>query len=167
LGLLLAMMVSQTFAHGYGRFGGFRGGFFNPFLFPFFVGAEIIRHPVPVPVVIVRNKPADYRDKRNHINSVNDNEFYTMKKEMFSYNNEDDRVTFLKNRLDTYYFTAFQVSTLINGLSYEGNRLQIAELAYNKTIDTKNYYMVFDELKFDASKRDLDNYIQQSANCKR
>ena len=46
--------------------------------------------------------------------------------------------------------------------TFENNRLEIAKLAYNKTIDKNNYYQLNDALTFSNSKEELARFIRQS-----
>ncbi|MBK8496565.1 MAG: DUF4476 domain-containing protein [Chitinophagaceae bacterium] len=57
------------------------------------------------------------------------------------------------------YFTAFQASRLIQLVSAESNRLQLAKLSYRSITDRSNFNLVKDLLYSQAGKNELDAYI--------
>ncbi len=57
------------------------------------------------------------------------------------------------------YFTAYQASRLIQLVSAESNRLQLAKLSYRSITDRNNFYQVKDLLYGQASKNDLEAFI--------
>ncbi|MGB5006952.1 MAG: DUF4476 domain-containing protein [Ferruginibacter sp.] len=57
------------------------------------------------------------------------------------------------------YFTAYQASRLIQLVSAESNRLQLAKLSYRSITDRNNFYQVKDLLYGQASKNELEAFI--------
>ncbi|MEO5947191.1 MAG: DUF4476 domain-containing protein [Chitinophagaceae bacterium] len=61
---------------------------------------------------------------------------------------------------DTKYFTAAQISQLIQLVSDENNRLQLAKSAYNNMSDTQNYTKVNEVFSSQSSINDYMAYVQ-------
>jgi hypothetical protein len=57
------------------------------------------------------------------------------------------------------YFTSYQASRLIQIVSAESNRLQLAKLSYRSTVDRDNFYQVYELLKSQASRNELENFV--------
>jgi hypothetical protein len=53
-----------------------------------------------------------------------------------------------------------QVSILLNQFTFDSNRLKMAKMAYGKTIDKENYYLVNNQFTFNSSIANLNNYIK-------
>ncbi len=58
-----------------------------------------------------------------------------------------------------HYFTSYQASRLIELVSSESNRLELAKLSYRSITDRNNFGLVFDLLRFQSSKDELTAYI--------
>jgi Domain of unknown function (DUF4476) len=61
-------------------------------------------------------------------------------------------------------FTAYQASRLIQIVPAENNRLQLAKLSYRNIVDRDNLYQVYELLKSQASRNDLENYVNNYQN---
>lgn len=57
------------------------------------------------------------------------------------------------------YFTAYQASRLIEIVTAENNRLQLAKLSYRSIVDRDNLYQVYELLRSQASRNELENYV--------
>ena len=64
---------------------------------------------------------------------------------------------------DAYYFTAQQAKKLIELVSLESNRLDLAKLAYNNLTDPANYAVIKDLFSSQSSKDQLDAYVSANA----
>jgi hypothetical protein len=68
------------------------------------------------------------------------------------------------------FFTTYQASRLIQLVSAEPNRLQLAKLSYRSITDRNNFYQVYDLFNSQASKDELvayvNNYTSGSGNLK-
>jgi hypothetical protein len=61
----------------------------------------------------------------------------------------------------SYNFSSAQIRQVIQLLSSEANRLDLAKLAYDNAIDPNNYYsQVYDLLSNQSSRDELNNYIR-------
>ena len=114
------------------------------------------------------NDQDDYYDSdnggwNNGLNNVmNTREFETVKTSLRKEWFENNRITSAKFIIEKNNFTTAQVKEMMMLFTFENNRLEIAKLAYNKTIDKNNYYQLNDALTFSNSKEELARFIRQS-----
>ncbi len=59
----------------------------------------------------------------------------------------------------SYFFSSYQASQLIQIVSSESNRLELAKLSYRSITDRNNFSLVYNLLSFQSSKDELTNYI--------
>jgi hypothetical protein len=62
--------------------------------------------------------------------------------------------------INTNYFTSDQIKQMLQLFSSENNKLDLAKLAYDKTVDQRNYYSINDVFSFSSSKDELARYIR-------
>ena len=62
--------------------------------------------------------------------------------------------------ISTNYFTSAQVKQMLQLFSFESNKLELAKMAYTKTVDKQNYRCVSDVLWFNSSKDELARFIR-------
>jgi len=62
--------------------------------------------------------------------------------------------------ISTNYFTSDQVKQMLQLFNSENNKLDLAKLAYDKTVDQRNYYAINDVFSFSSSKDELARYIR-------
>jgi hypothetical protein len=62
------------------------------------------------------------------------------------------------------YFTTQQAHQIIALLSEEGNRLNLAKLAFDNIVDQQNFRQLYDLFDSQSSKDELDNYIKTNYN---
>jgi hypothetical protein len=62
------------------------------------------------------------------------------------------------------YFTTAQTRQLIQLVSDENNRLQLAKLAYNNVVDPENYSQLYNLLSSQYSRNELDVYVKANSN---
>lgn len=72
---------------------------------------------------------------------------------------ENTKLTIFKQALLHHYFTAAQVRELMCLFTFESYKLDVAKLAYPKTLDPQNYYLINNEFTFSSSVDDLNDYI--------
>jgi len=71
-----------------------------------------------------------------------------------------DKVNIAKDALARDYFNTSQVRQLLQLVSFEGDKLELAKLAYRNTVDQRSYYSLYDVFSFQSSKDELDKYIR-------
>lgn len=64
---------------------------------------------------------------------------------------------------ETNYFTVEQTKRLIEMVSAESNRLELAKLSYNNLTDPLNFTQIYDVLASQASKDELADYISKNS----
>ena len=57
------------------------------------------------------------------------------------------------------YFTTQQIVQMVNVLSFDDNRLELAKAAYDSCVDRENYYKVVDAMTYSSTKEKLRDYI--------
>ncbi|MEI7803376.1 MAG: DUF4476 domain-containing protein [Bacteroidota bacterium] len=57
-------------------------------------------------------------------------------------------------------FTVTQLKSIVNLLSYDGDKLDLAKFAYDYCIDQPNYYQMTDVFSFDSSQNDLLEFLK-------
>jgi len=77
-----------------------------------------------------------------------------------SYGYDSDRLRSAKHFVRNNYVNAHQIADIMLMFSFEKTKLEFAKYAFNKTCDVHNYGVVFDQLTFNSSRRDLDYYIR-------
>lgn len=60
---------------------------------------------------------------------------------------------------ESYYFTVAQAKQLIQLVSAESNRLQLAKASYGNITDPENFNTMYDVLTSQSSKNELSNYV--------
>ena len=60
---------------------------------------------------------------------------------------------------ETYYFTVAQAKQLVQLVSAESNRLELAKSAYGNITDPENFNLMYDVLTSQSSKNELSNYV--------
>lgn len=61
---------------------------------------------------------------------------------------------------DSYYFTTSQAKNLIQLVTNESNRLQLAKLVYSNLVDRGNYTQLYDLFASESSRTELNAYVQ-------
>ncbi len=87
------------------------------------------------------------------------NDFSQLKQTIDNAGFESTRLTIFKQALCYNYFTTSQVRELMQLFWFESSKLEVAKLAYPKTLDQNNYYLVNNEFGFSSSVNALGDYI--------
>lgn len=69
------------------------------------------------------------------------------------------KLSVVNQALSGNHFTASQVKQLVQQFDFSNDKLAVAKNAYTKTVDTENYFTVFDALTYSSSINELNNYI--------
>lgn len=73
---------------------------------------------------------------------------------------EDDKMTVAKQISRNQCLTTAQVKEVMSLFTFEASKLEWAKLAYDRTYDIGNYWMLNDGFTFSSSIDELDSYIQ-------
>ena len=90
---------------------------------------------------------------------VDDYEFSQMIQSLTNYNFESTRMTVAKQFVTNNYFNSRQVGRLMQQMTFESSKLELAKYAYSKTLDKNNYFLVNDQFSFESSITELTDYI--------
>lgn len=91
--------------------------------------------------------------------AMSPNDFEQLKQTINNGSFESIRLSIFKQALAYNYFTSAQVRDLMNSFWFEGSKLEMAKLAYPKTIDQNNYYIVNNGFSFSSSVNELGEYV--------
>jgi hypothetical protein len=100
------------------------------------------------------------RPEDNAPRAVSDETFAAMKETIRRESFDDSRLSIARSIIDQNYFTAAQAKELTQLFVFEANKLAIAKYMYGKTIDRKNYFIVYPVFTFAKTKDELAEYIR-------
>jgi hypothetical protein len=72
---------------------------------------------------------------------------------------DSDRLILAKQAINGNGVYADQVLRMMQELSFESSRLELAKFAYNQCLDPENYYLVNQGFSFSSSVRELNQSI--------
>jgi hypothetical protein len=75
---------------------------------------------------------------------------------------ESSRMAVVKNAIASNHFSSRQVAELMGHMTFDSSRLELAKMAYSKTIDKENYWVVYDLFTFESSIVELNQYINRA-----
>ena len=70
---------------------------------------------------------------------------------------DDDKVNFTKRVLANKSLYAVDLLKILNNITFESNKMEVADFAYNSVIDKRNFHIVYDAFRFQSSIRQLEN----------
>lgn len=124
------------------------------------------KHPRPNfhPASVVTNRPTCEQAPvhvQEHCGPVAmcANDFAQLKQTISNGSFEGTRLSIFKQALAYNYFTSAQVRDLMDLFWFESSKLEMAKLAYPKTIDQNNYYIVNNGFSFSSSVNELGEYV--------
>lgn len=74
---------------------------------------------------------------------------------------DNDRLMAAKRFASHNYLSVQQVCQIMRMFTFESTKLKFAKFAFGRTCDIQNYYLVYNCLTFNSSRRDLDSHIQR------
>ena len=107
----------------------------------------------------------DNRDDKGYSDNsynraISDLEFNRVLSSMENEWSENNRAKSALQIINTNYFTSVQVKQMLQMFSLESNKLNLAEQAYSKTIDQRNYFTINDVFSLSSSKDELTRFIR-------
>lgn len=91
--------------------------------------------------------------------AMNPADFTQLKQTIDNAGFESTRLTIFRQALAYNYFTTAQVCDIMDLFWFESSKVEVAKIAYNKTVDPNNYYLVNNEFSFSSSVNTLNDYI--------
>ena len=107
--------------------------------------ARLMPPSVP-PVVLCKVTPAEFDQIKSSINKESSSSV---------------KISLTKEILSAKKcFTCAQVKEIVNLMSFESGKIEMAKYAYDYIVDKANYYTIADALSFSSSKEDLMRFIK-------
>jgi len=91
---------------------------------------------------------------------VSDAEFGSIKSAIESKTFADDKVTVTKQIMKSKCFTAEQVKSLLGLYTFEDDKLEIAKIAFDSTLDQGNYFKVNEAFTYSSSIDELNEFLE-------
>lgn len=127
---------------------------------------QVIPNFVPVPVDPTCNPYAPFNptpigyQSQHHLMSPA--EFNALLNTIDNQSFESTKMVIAKQAIrDHEMMTTSQVADLINLLSFDSNKLELAKFAYQYTVDRHKYFQLFNHFSFDSSVRSLSEYMDR------
>lgn len=92
--------------------------------------------------------------------SMNENTFGAFIEAIRRESFDDSRKAIARTGIDQNWFTSAQARQLLTLFSFEASKLEVAKYMYGKTIDPKNYFVVYSVFSFSKSKEELAEYVR-------
>lgn len=124
--------------------------------------ARVIVMPPPRPVFVVPPAPRAYVRVVQHPRPLRLSTGEAIRNAKNAINNQRydaDKLRIAKDVAMDLPLKSIDVLDIMNMFSFESSRVDFAKFAYNKTVDTGNYSIVFEAFKYSSSIKDLEDYI--------
>ena len=86
-------------------------------------------------------------------------EFATLKNSVQRQAFEDSQLRIIGQALDHNFLLSRQVIELMDIMTFDSGKLEVAKMAHSRTLDKQNYYVVNDAFTFSSSIDDLLAFI--------
>lgn len=93
-------------------------------------------------------------------NAMGPRDFEDARKTISAISFDDTKLSTAGQIIQSNCLNTGQIITLIKVFSFEQNKLEFAKMAYDSCVDKNNYYKVVSAFTFDASKNELNDYLQ-------
>lgn len=97
----------------------------------------------------------------NYYNVMSQHSFNQLIKTMNNASFDSRKMNIAKQVIQQNNFSTEQVIALVNQFTFDSSRLKLAKLAYLKTLDKENYFLVNNSFTFNSSVDQLNEYINQ------
>lgn len=124
----------------------------SKYILKLFSESDIVKTPVTTAQQAVAQSECAY--------PLNDGTFAAALQKMETLESDEKRMVESKQLAGSSCLSVNQVRQLILMFSQEENRLELAKYAYPHTFDKQNYGKVSETLSFEASVKELENYIK-------
>jgi len=93
---------------------------------------------------------------------MSDGEFNDLKNSIEKVSFESSKKELIEMAAVSNEFSSRQVKELLQMLSFENSKLELAKSLYSKTCDKNNYFTIADVFSFESSYMDLKKFIEQN-----
>jgi len=90
---------------------------------------------------------------------MNEYDFDQLKNTIDRLSFESSRMQVAKQAISANQITSRQVAELMNLMTFESSKLDLAKFAYHNTVDKQNYFILNDTFTFESSISELNDYI--------
>ncbi|MDN3692842.1 DUF4476 domain-containing protein [Chryseobacterium tructae] len=106
------------------------------------------------------NQSGNWNKQGNIMDNTTFRQFYEMlqRNEKF----DDGKVAMINQQMRNSMFTAIQIRDLVKSLSFDKNKIAMAKSMYRNCVDKNKYFVVYDALDFENSKREVMDFISKS-----
>lgn len=109
-----------------------------------------------------RNDQSSRLSYYNEKDRISESQLSLLKSSVNEKHADADKVRTIKMYLENKTLLTEQVLMILNWLSFEGSKLEVAKFCYPKVSDPDNYLMVSNKLSFQSSKRELEQEMQRT-----
>jgi hypothetical protein len=113
----------------------------------------------------IHKRPRPYKTPVNQYTyyapGMNPHTFNMLKNTIFATSFDSSKLNIAKQAIADNTVTSEQVYQLMMMMSFESNRLNLAQFAYYYTVDKGNYFIVHNAFNFNSSSNRLNTYIAQ------
>jgi hypothetical protein len=95
-----------------------------------------------------------------YFRAMSDNEFGRALTTISNERSNYSKLQVMQQVIHSNYFTSAQVRQMLQLLSFETDKVDMAKLAYDKTVDKQSYFVVNDVFSYSSSKDELARYIR-------
>ncbi len=121
--------------------------------------------PGPPAHAAVHNRPRQHNAPEYqysyYVPGMNPHTFNMLKNSIASTSFDSSKLNIAKQAIAVNNVTTEQVYELMMMMSFESNKLKLAQFAYHYTVDKGNYFIVHNAFNFNSSSRRLNNHIAQ------
>ncbi|MEO5570142.1 MAG: DUF4476 domain-containing protein [Bacteroidia bacterium] len=115
------------------------------------------------PAPVVYNVPPPCPPPAPYYMPMSNYDFDNLRQSIDSKSFESTRMEIAKQVVSQRYVSTLQVKELMDLLTFESSKLELAKFAFDKTVDKENYFRVNDAFTFESSIRELDDYIKDKS----
>jgi hypothetical protein len=105
------------------------------------------------------NNTTHYDDTRC-VYAMSSGDYSTAKATIEDISFSDTQLATAKNIAESNCLTTDQIAGIMDIFSFEDPKIEFAKYAYDYCVDQNNYYKLASQFSFDASKEELNNYLQ-------
>lgn len=106
--------------------------------------------------------PSNGNNQGNYGNIMNNATFSSFLNVIKNTKFDEERVSIIKQQLNTNRITSEQIKALMKVLSFDENRLEVAKFAYTRCADQNNYFIIYPAFQFESSAKELRDYISRN-----
>jgi hypothetical protein len=106
------------------------------------------------------NSSNNDRPDDNAYRAMSDQNFLSFKETIKKEGFDASKTTIAKQVIDQNWFYAEQASQLVQLFTFDKTRLEIAKYIYGRTLDKKNFFIIYNIFDFSQSKDELAAYIR-------